>query len=195
MKSFLTRISIIVAGATAMALTTPLSAVPLGIDTSFGAVQPATPANDSSEVNFINNLRSISHVGQNAPSYPPLLDDGTFANTGANLYDRFDTVIPAGPEATTVGGMQGQSPGTINLGAVGSWFYLLGKFGNTSYVWYVGHLGGEIDLPTTLGAGGGLSHYSLYNPATTSVPEGGTTVALLGLALGLLALARRKFVI
>jgi hypothetical protein len=194
MKSLLIRLGVLTS-ATVMALATQLNAVPLGISASFGAVDPGTPANATSESNFINNLRGISPAGENAPSFPPSLDDGTFLNTGGTLYDRFNTVIPSGPAASTTNSIQGVTSGnTLNLGAVGSWSYLLAKFGNTSYVWFVGAMGGAIELDASLGSGGGLSHYSLYTPGTT-VPDGGTTVALIGLALGVLAIARRKLAV
>lgn len=183
------KLSIIAAVAT-MALATQLNA--LTIAQSFGAVDPATPANATSEVSFINHLLTLSPVGENAPSFPPLLDEPVF---DGNDYDRFDTVLPVGAPTsiTSVGGLQGQAPSSsVN---VTGFNYLLAKFGTTGYVWYVGNLSGSQSLPLDLGQAGGQSHFSLYGLTggnITTVPDGGATVALLGLALGALALVRRK---
>jgi hypothetical protein len=58
-------------------------------------------------------------------------------------------------------------------------------------VWYIGDLSGIITIPG-LRTGGvyGLSGYTLFGLGN-GVPDGGTTVMLLGAALGALGMARR----
>ncbi len=61
-----------------------------------------------------------------------------------------------------------------------------------SQVWYVGNLSGILTIPLDGPLGHGLSGWILFGPGgTPSVPDGGTTVMLLGAALGALGVARR----
>jgi hypothetical protein len=60
-------------------------------------------------------------------------------------------------------------------------------------LWYVGGLSGVITIPA-FGLDGqdyGLSGWTLFGPGVPGVPDGGTTVMLLGAALGALGMARR----
>ena len=80
----------------------------------------------------------------------------------------------------------------VNLGA-GGFLYLFAKYDGPNYgseVWYVGGLTGIITIPATAG-GYGLSGWTLFNPGGTNVPEGGSTIAFLGLALTAAELLRR----
>ena len=62
----------------------------------------------------------------------------------------------------------------------------------TGDVWYIGNLSGDITIPGTLPNGfGHLSGWTLFGPGVPGVPDGGTTVMLLGTALGALGMARR----
>ena len=54
----------------------------------------------------------------------------------------------------------------------------------------VGDLNGTITIPA-LKAGAGLSGWTLFGPGGQGVPDGGTTVVLLGAALSALGMARR----
>jgi hypothetical protein len=81
---------------------------------------------------------------------------------------------------------------TIDLGS-GLYSYLFAKYDGPNYgseVWYVGNLSGIITIPAT-GGRYGLSGWTLFGPGGGQVPDGGTTVMLLGAALGALAMARR----
>lgn len=81
--------------------------------------------------------------------------------------------------------------GDVDTIDVTGWSYLVAKYGNTSHVWYVGDLSGEVDVPLNDGSqGGGQSHVSLYGQA--SVPDGGATAGLLGLAMLGLGYLRRR---
>jgi hypothetical protein len=79
----------------------------------------------------------------------------------------------------------------IDLGTGGSYTYLLATYrGYGTEVWYVGNLNGMIRIPF-LASGHHLTGWTLFAAASTGVPDGGFTVMLLGVALGVLALARR----
>ncbi len=83
----------------------------------------------------------------------------------------------------------------ISVSVVG--LYLIGKYdaGNAgTVVWYVGGLTGEVTIPQNFlgGTQFGLSHWSLYRGEGTTVPEGGSTLALLGLVLLGVHLLRRS---
>jgi hypothetical protein len=57
-------------------------------------------------------------------------------------------------------------------------------------VWYLGNLSGSISIPA-IGFGHGLSGWALFTAPGGAVRDGGTTVMLLGAALGVLGMARR----
>jgi hypothetical protein len=79
----------------------------------------------------------------------------------------------------------------INLGTGGLYTYLFATYsGYGTEVWYVGDLNGIISIPF-LASGHHLTGWTLFSAASTGVPDGGLTVMLLGVALGVLALARR----
>lgn len=80
----------------------------------------------------------------------------------------------------------------VNLGAGALYTYLLATYsGYGTEVWYVGNLNGIISIPFSA-AGHHLTGWTLFSAA--GVPDGGLTVMLLGVALGVLALARRFLV-
>ena len=79
----------------------------------------------------------------------------------------------------------------INLGAGGVYTYLLAMYtGYGAEVWYVANLNGIVRVPFRI-AGHQLTGSTLFAPASLGVPDGGVTVMLLGVALGVVALARR----
>jgi hypothetical protein len=87
---------------------------------------------------------------------------------------------------------------TINLGpTAGVYQYLFAKYDGInagSEVWYVGNLSGSITIPANglFGQNYGLSGWTLFTGGgVPGVPDGGTTVMLLGVALGALGMARR----
>jgi len=148
-----------------------------------GSADPGSPASASDEIFYINNLRLLSIGATDSETVAP--HTWEFSRVGSTL----DCSVCG--LATITGASSGQSPST-SIDVTG-WTYLLGKFGNTSYVWYVGGLSGSQTLPLDLPGiqGSGQSHYSLYNPV--SVPEGGSTLMLLGMGLAGVAALRRRF--
>jgi len=80
---------------------------------------------------------------------------------------------------------------TIILGAGGLYTYLFATYkGYGSEVWYVGNLRGIVTIPFRAGWHC-LTGWTLLGTGSAGVPDGGVTVMLLGVALGVLALARR----
>jgi hypothetical protein len=82
---------------------------------------------------------------------------------------------------------------SVPLGTAGLYSYLWAHYGGpgggTIKVWYVGDLSGTITIPGS--DGHDLSGWALLGPGGAGVPDGGTTVMLLGAALGALGMARR----
>lgn len=153
-----------------------------------GWVDPSVPADASGEVQSINDL-----LAQPSPSGPTTISGVTYLRTANDC--------PGGcPAAEEAGADQGQGP-SASVDVTG-WTYLVAKYGTAAHVWYVGDLTGAQDVPLN-GFGGfhpktgepqinGQSHYSLYNPTTTTVPDGGATAGLLGLAMLGLGYLRRR---
>jgi hypothetical protein len=81
----------------------------------------------------------------------------------------------------------------------GSPIYLLVKDGNQTPIWYIFDISSwngteKIQLKTFWPAQGAISHVGIYTGTrtTTTVPDAGSTVALLGLALTSIGFLRRK---
>ncbi len=157
-------------------------AIPIVLTTSssqyIGSVDPSTPANEASEVAYINKLIGM---GLNATTS---FNGNELVRSG----NSFGTL----PVATLLPDWDKDETNPSNVIDITGWTYLYGKYGNGNaaigaYVWFVGDLTGEVQVPADR-----LSHWSVYNGTSTSVPDGGTTVMLLGAALlGLGALKRR----
>ncbi len=80
---------------------------------------------------------------------------------------------------------------TINVRSAGPYTYLFATYdGYGSEIWYVGNLRGIFMIPF-LAAGHQLTGWTLFAAHGAGVPDGGVTVMLLGVAIGVLALARR----
>lgn len=198
MKTYLTR-SIFAAFA-GLAIACSASALTIGDTRNLGSIDPGSPADASAEAGYITTLVGLS------PSAIGTIDLSVpLSGPNFRIYDRY-LADPAAsyPAATATGALSGLSPAS-SVDVTG-WTYLLAKYGDTSYVWYLGGLSGVQSVPLNEpgvipGTGTpsvnvgtqGQSHYSLFNQAPR-VPDGGSTIALLGLGLALLAIARRKLV-
>ena len=157
-------------------------ALPITLDTSsaqyLGSVDPSTPSNEANEVAYINKLIGM---GLNATTS---FNGNELVRSG----NSFGTL----PVATLLPDWDKDETNPSNVIDITGWTYLYGKYGNGNgaigaYVWFVGDLTGEVQVPADR-----LSHWSVYNGTSTSVPDGGTAVMLLGAALlGLGALKRR----
>ena len=160
----------------------PSAAQALTFDDAYdlGWVNPGEPASIAAERGYVNNLISLA---QNSGA----------ATIDGHDYFRKDASCGTCPAAT--GGIKDNSGGnTVDLGT-GGFTYLIAKYDGPnggSEVWNVQGLTGEITIPLfgLAGQNYGLSHWTLFGGGG-GVPDGGTTVMLLGAALGALGTARR----
>lgn len=149
-----------------------------------GSIDPGSPASITEEVDYVETLLGM---GANDQLIEPINSNNdrtftTFAYDAAVVpivvadYVKFDP--PSNPASVT--GYQ----------------FVLAKFGNTSWVWELTS-GETFVVPQQFNGvsntGNGISHYSVFNKTTTRVPDGGTTIALLGMSLLGLGGARRFF--
>jgi len=149
-----------------------------------GTISPAAPASPADVAPYINFMIGL------VPGH-----SGTFHNPPhTQTVTRSSNLFPSLPNALVPGAVSGTGT-TINLGAGGVFSYLFAKYdgqNDISQVWYVGNLSGILTIPLDGPLGHGLSGWILFGPGgTPSVPDGGTTVMLLGAALGALGVARR----
>lgn len=164
----------------ASALTVPMPAtinLTIGDAHELGFVEFGIPSGDSDRLTYVNHLIGMAL--------------GTSDQADGQTYFRSNNDFGPLPPAVLAGLVDGTGT-SINLGTGGTYLYLFAKYDGPNYgseVWYVGDLSGIITIPATAG-GYGLSGWTLFGSAG-SVPDGGTTVMLLGTALGALGMARR----
>jgi hypothetical protein len=162
----------------------PTSALTFNDTHVVGTISPAAPASPADVAPYINFMIGL------VPGH-----SGTFHNPPhTQTVTRSSNLFPSLPNALVPGAVSGTGT-TINLGAGGVFSYLFAKYdgqNDISQVWYVGNLSGILTIPLDGPLGHGLSGWILFGPGgTPSVPDGGTTVMLLGAALGALGIARR----
>jgi len=192
MKSLLKK-SVFFASVASLALASQAYALSISLADGryLGFVDPSVPANNTGEVQSINDLRTVLPAGEPVP----VLDDVDGMVGGANI-GRTGVSVVGLPAAVEAGADGNNAPsGSVD---VTGFTYLLGKYGDTAHIWYVGGLNGVQSIPLNEPGGAlgtqGQSHYSLFNPTpSTGVPDGGATVLLLGAALSALAIAGRRF--
>jgi hypothetical protein len=168
-----------------LAFTHNASALTIGDGQTIGYVYYGIPSGDADRENYVNDLVGFYNSG---------CASGTDCGTAhGQLYHMVNGSPAFGvtlPHA--IWAADGTST-TINLGTLGTYNYLFAKYDGPnqgSVVWYVGNLSGSITIPATWNQYG-LSGWSLFGPGGAGVPDGGTTVMLLGAALGALGMARR----
>jgi hypothetical protein len=165
-------------------INTPATTLNFGDANDLGQVMFGIPSGDAQRTAYVNHLidmipgttdvalgqtfhRSLNNPGPGFPNYP----DAVFSHNGTG------TSIDLGPTA-------------------GVYQYLFAKYDGPnagSEVWYVGNLSGIITIPAFGLAGQhyGLSGWTLFTGGGVGVPDGGTTVMLLGAGLAVLGIARR----
>ena len=152
------------------------SALTIGDTQELGFVQFGIPSGDDFRTTYVNHLIGMA-LGTND------FADGQHYFRSNNNFGSLPTAVFALNGTCT----------TIDLGS-GLYSYLFAKYDGPNYgseVWFVGNLSGIITIPATAG-GYGLSGWTLFGPGSGgNVPDGGTTVMLLGAALGALGTARR----
>jgi hypothetical protein len=153
-----------------------VTALTIGDGHELGFVRFGIPSGDDFRTTYVNHLIGMAL--------------GTADSADGQTYTRSNNNFGSLP--TAVFALNGTGT-TIDLGT-GLYSYLLAKYDGPNYgseVWYVGNLSGIITIPA-LGGRYGLSGWTLFGPGTPpGVPDGGTTVMLLGAALGALGIARR----
>jgi hypothetical protein len=154
----------------------------IGDQHELGLVQGNIPNGNGVRRNYVNHLIGMAL--------------GTHDQAFGNDFFRSNNSFSPLPQAVLAGLVSGTST-TINLGS-GLYTYLFANYSvqgrqgdgvgsNFAEVWYVGNLSGVITIPGT-----GLSEWMLFGPGIAgAVPDGGTTVMLLGAALGVLGIGRR----
>jgi VPDSG-CTERM motif len=150
-----------------------------------GTTNPGNPPTNANVATWINFMITLN------PG-----DSGTVGN---QTVTRSMNVFANLPAANAASAVRNDSPTNVNglvhidLGpTAGTYSYLFAKYdgqNDTSQVWYVGNLSGEITIPFVGPLGHDISGYILFG--ANGVPDGGTTVMLLGTALGALGMARR----
>jgi hypothetical protein len=164
------------------------SALTIGDNQELGTVFFGEPSGDDNRTAYVNAMIGLSLGGSTHVIYPGKGHD--------NLVTR--SLHDFGPLPTAVFGLNGTDT-TIDLGT-GLYSYLFAKYDGPNggvEVWFVGNLSGNVTIPGFgFGPPGsdqyGLSGWTLFGPGTPpGVPDGGTTVMLLGAALGALGTARR----
>jgi hypothetical protein len=143
-----------------------------------GTITPGAPADPADVATYINFMIGL------APG-----DSGTFAG---QTITRSTNLFGSLPTASATGAVSGTGT-TIDLNALGTFTYLFAKYdgqNDNSVVWNIAGLTGTLTIPADGPNGYGLSGWILFGP-TGQVPDGGTTVMLLGAALGALGMVRR----
>jgi hypothetical protein len=169
----------------ASAYTVPMPAtfnLTIGDNHELGQAQPPTPEGDAAITQYVNFMIGLSLGG----SGQVIIGPHTIVVTRS--MNDFGSL----PSPATLA-LRGTGT-TVNLGTQGTYAYLFAHYGGPgggfAEVWYVGNLNGSISIPAT-GLGHGLSGWALFTAPGGGVPDGGTTVMLLGAALGALGMARR----
>jgi hypothetical protein len=148
------------------------SALSIGDTHELGYVWPGVPSGNALYVNHLIGMAL-----------------GTIDIADGQIYHRSNNAFGSLPTAVFDHNGTGT---TINLGAGGLYTYLFATYAGGllgSEVWYVGNLSGIITIPA-IGGGCGLSGWTLFGTGG-AIPDDGTTVMLLGAALGVLGIARR----
>ena len=152
------------------------SALGIGDSHELGFLWPGIQKKTANQdkVNYVNHLIGMAL--------------GTIEIAKGEVYFRSShgfKILPAAAQALNGGGR------TLNFRTGGLYTYLFATYnGYGTEVWYVRNLNGIITIPF-LTAGHHLTGWTLFGAGSTGVPDGGITVMLLGVALGVVALARR----
>jgi hypothetical protein len=144
-----------------------------------GTITPGAPADPADVATYINFMTSLL--------------PGTSGTFSGQTISRSTNLFGSLPTATATGSHSGTGT-TIDLNAFGTFTYLFAKYdgqNDNSVVWNISGLTGTLTIPANGPLGYGLSGWILFGPTGPAVPDGGTTVMLLGTALGALGMARR----
>jgi hypothetical protein len=169
--------------ATMFAFSPNSKALTIGDGQTLGNVFFGIPSGDQDRLDYVNHLVFMYNNG--------ITDDVALGQT-FHIVNGAPAFGASLPNAVLAGHVNGTST-SISLGNGSLYSYLFAKYDGPnqgSVVWYVGNLNGVITIPPDWN-GYGLSGWTLFGPGGQGVPDGGTTVMLLGAALGALGMARR----
>ena len=183
-------------------LFTPQSgnAITIGVDRLLGTVEPGTPSSGANELVMLNFLIAGYNAGgvTGANLGDNTNDDGVEANY---LLYSAPTEIPDDPNAPLATGyVEGGEDVTSLSTGTSSYDWVGVKYGNDTAFFYVGDLAagmllefiGGTAVPFVTTGGRGLSHSTLFTATTNQVPDGGMTLALLGMGIMSVAFLRRR---
>jgi VPDSG-CTERM motif len=142
-----------------------------------GTVSPGAPADDADVATYVDFMISLPAPGAGTFS-------GQAITRSSNLFASLPNAVVTNVDGTST---------TFDLGT-GLYSYLFAKYdgqNDLSQVWFVGDLSGSVTIPLDGPEGHGLSGWILFGPGGGQVPDGGSTVMLLGAALTGLGVARR----
>ena len=142
-----------------------------GDDKFLGQIVPGTDGN-AERTAYVNHM-----IGMNRGS------SGLFMS---QIFKRSTNNFGALPTAVFA---QNGTGTNVSLGG-GLYSYLFARYSGISLVWYVGNLSGNIKIPL-ITSGGLLMGWTLFSAGGQGVPDGGTTLMLLGTAFVALGMARR----
>jgi len=150
-----------------------------------GTVTPGAPADPADVADYINFMIALASPGSGSTL-------GQDITRTTNLFGSLPLA-----DGTPTGGSVSGSGTIIDLTAIGNTFtYLFAKYdgqNDLSQVWNISGETGVITIPGDGPLGYGLSGWIVFGPGGVTTPDGGTTVALLGLGLTGLAALRAKF--
>jgi VPDSG-CTERM motif len=160
------------------------SALTIGDTHELGQVRPPVPEGDADITQYVNFMIGL------APGDSGHVIIGPHDALVTRSLNNFGPL----PSPATLA-LRGTGT-TIDLGATAGVFdYLFAHYGGpgggTAEVWFVGNLSGIITIPATGFGDYGLSGWALFTAPGGAVPDGGTTVMLLGAGLCVLGIARR----
>jgi hypothetical protein len=149
-----------------------------------GSINDGVPSSVSLEAGYINYLITLL----------PGATDTTIPPSTGETYNREESTLSGPlPTAVVAGAFKSPDSPTSTAIDVNGFTYILAKYNATkagSLVWLIYGAGTTVDLPTSYNDQA-LGHYTLFN--ATPVPDGGTTLILLGGALVGLGALRRRF--
>ena len=151
-----------------------------------GKINDGIPSSEANETLYVNSLLDMAAgSAQTTCSVAP-----------TEICDRIGSTLDVTGFADAVLAGASKTDTSSNTGInITGFAYLLAKydaFQAGSLVWYVGGMTGLVDVQSKLN-NKGISHYTLFNPGTTRVPEPGTLSLLAMALLGLAWMGRRRF--
>jgi hypothetical protein len=166
-----------------------------------GTIDPGQPDTYGGLVNTdVYEVNKLIGMALNATA----TDSGNTYVRSGNSFSPLPAATATGAVSASGGGIStttvsGVSYAVIHL-APGGNNYLVAKWdgpNNAAMAWDIAGLTGDIyvvqnDDLGDIGNARGMTGWTLMNAGTVTVPDGGATVAMLGMVLGVFALARRK---